>query len=148
MSAAAEAADMTAADATTEAAADTARVAATTEATTTASRLCLRSKQARRQQCCCQNGYRLFHHVSPFAYGTVRATPKPRNTESSDEPKIGTVRGIPTKFAFRNFGAAPGTELAWVRETPRKSTSKIVVLTSNLVADGPARHMSREYGLV
>ena len=45
-----------------EAATHAARVAAAAE-TTAAARLCLRSKQARRQQDSCQNGYHLSHHV-------------------------------------------------------------------------------------
>jgi hypothetical protein len=38
----------------------------------------------------------------------VRAIDTPRVTKASDEPKIGLVLDLPTKFTFRN--QAPGTE--------------------------------------
>jgi hypothetical protein len=94
VSTAAKSADMTAA---AEAPAHTAPVAATT-----ATRLCLRSQQARRQQGRRQNGYHLSHHFLHPVMEWSAPLRNPRGTKASDDPKISLLRAIPTKFTFRN----------------------------------------------
>jgi hypothetical protein len=91
--------------ASAEAAAHTAPVATTTAAT---ARLCLRSKQARRQKGRRQNRYHLFHRFLHSVMDGARHL----THQASDEPKIGLVLDLPTKFTFRN--QAPGTEQNWL----------------------------------
>jgi hypothetical protein len=48
--------------------------------------------------------------LSPFGYRLARATRRTRNTETSDEPKIGLMRAPTIKITFRN--PAPCSEQA------------------------------------
>jgi hypothetical protein len=96
VSTAAQSTDMGAA---TKAAADTARVA--TAAATATARLCLHSKQTHRQEGRRQNRYHSFHRFLHSVMDGARHLTC-RVTKTSDEPKIGLVLDLPTKFTFRN----------------------------------------------
>jgi hypothetical protein len=93
-----KAADVTAAEATAKTTRMTAAEAAAkptpVAAATAAARHCLARKQTRCQQRSRQNGHHLSHH---FLHSVMewRAPLRPRDTETSDEPKIGLVQRYP-----------------------------------------------------
>jgi hypothetical protein len=98
VSTATKAADVTAAEATAKTTRMTAAEAAAkptpVAAATAAARHCLARKQTRCQQRSRQNGHHLSHH---FLHSVMewRASLRPRDTETSDAPKIGLVQRYP-----------------------------------------------------
>jgi len=80
---------------------ETTHLAAPKATETAAARFSLRGQQTRCQQGSRQNGCHFSHHFLRSVLNGARCS-RPRDTEASDESKMGAALGVPTKLNFRN----------------------------------------------